>query len=87
MATVHMLIGIPGSGKSTLLNLMGLIDLPSSGKVILNGIDVYKDFNVQEIKSIPAKLDNHLTQLRRQNLGFIFQNFNLIQVLNVYEII
>lgn len=77
--------GPSGSGKSTLLNLMGLIDLPSSGKLILNGIDVYKDFNVQEIKSIPAKLDNHLTQLRRQNLGFIFQNFNLIQVLNVYE--
>ena len=80
-----VLVGPSGSGKSTLLNLMGLIDLPSSGKVILNGIDVYKDFNVQEIKSIPAKLDNHLTQLRRQNLGFIFQNFNLIQVLNVYE--
>ena len=79
-------ISIPsGSGKSTLLNLMGLIDLPTSGQIILNGVDVYKDHNLSELKSIPANLDNHITQLRRQNLGFIFQNFNLIQVLNVYE--
>ena len=77
--------GPSGSGKSTLLNLMGLIDLPTSGQIILNGVDVYKDHNLSELKSIPANLDNHITQLRRQNLGFIFQNFNLIQVLNVYE--
>lgn len=77
--------GPSGSGKSTLLNLMGLIDLPTSGQIILNGVDVYKDYNLSELKSIPANLDNHITQLRRQNLGFIFQNFNLIQVLNVYE--
>lgn len=77
--------GPSGSGKSTLLNLMGLIDLPTSGKVILNGIDVYNNYNLPELKTLPPKLDNHLTQLRRQNLGFIFQNFNLIQVLNVYE--
>ena len=64
---------------------MGLIDLPTSGQIILNGVDVYKDHNLSELKSIPANLDNHITQLRRQNLGFIFQNFNLIQVLNVYE--
>ena len=77
--------GPSGSGKSTLLNLMGLIDMPSSGQIILNGTDVYKDYSLKELKSLPAKLDRHLTTLRRQNLGFIFQNFNLIQVLNVYE--
>lgn len=79
------LSGPSGSGKSTLLNLMGLIDLPTNGQVFINGIDVYKNQNLPELKSIPAKLDNHLTQIRRQNLGFIFQNFNLIQVLNVFE--
>lgn len=77
--------GPSGSGKSTLLNLMGLIDLPTSGQIVLNGIDVYTGQNLPSLKSIPPKLDNHITALRRQNLGFIFQNFNLIQVLNVYE--
>lgn len=77
--------GPSGSGKSTLLNLMGLIDLPTDGKIILNGTDVYAGYNLPELKSLPAKLDRHITTLRRQNLGFIFQNFNLIQVLNVYE--
>lgn len=77
--------GPSGSGKSTLLNLMGLIDLPTSGQIILNGVDAYKGQNLETLKSIPKKLDSHITQLRRQNLGFIFQNFNLIQVLNVYE--
>lgn len=79
------LSGPSGSGKSTLLNLMGLIDLPTSGQVTLNGVDVYNGYDLPSLKSIPAKLDNHITALRRQNLGFIFQNFNLIQVLNVYE--
>lgn len=77
--------GPSGSGKSTLLNLMGLIDLPTCGQIILNGKDVYKDVNLETIKSIPAKIDRHMTDLRRKNLGFIFQNFNLIQVLNVWE--
>ncbi|MBP5403434.1 MAG: ABC transporter ATP-binding protein [Treponema sp.] len=77
--------GPSGSGKSTLLNLMGLIDLPASGKIILNGIDVYAGQDLESLKSMPPALDNHITLLRRQNLGFIFQNFNLIQVLNVYE--
>lgn len=77
--------GPSGSGKSTLLNLMGLIDLPTSGEIIVNGVDVYKGQDLPSLKSIPPKLDNHITELRRQNLGFIFQNFNLIQVLNVYE--
>ncbi|MCQ2611886.1 MAG: ABC transporter ATP-binding protein [Treponema sp.] len=77
--------GPSGSGKSTLLNLMGLIDLPSSGNIIINNNDVYKDVKLESLKSIPPKLDSHLTDLRRRNLGFIFQNFNLIQVLDVRE--
>ncbi len=77
--------GPSGSGKSTLLNLMGLIDLPVSGQIILDGTDVYAGYNLPEIKSLPSKLDRHMTELRRKNLGFIFQNFNLIQVLNVRE--
>ncbi|MBR5965786.1 MAG: ABC transporter ATP-binding protein [Treponema sp.] len=77
--------GPSGSGKSTLLNLMGLIDLPTSGKIIVDGTDVYADRNLAALKSIPAGLDRHMTELRRLNLGFIFQNFNLIQVLNVRE--
>ncbi|MCR5047213.1 MAG: ABC transporter ATP-binding protein [Treponema sp.] len=77
--------GPSGSGKSTLLNLMGLIDLPTSGKIIVDGTDVYGDRKLEQIKSIPSSLDRHMTELRRLNLGFIFQNFNLIQVLNVRE--
>lgn len=83
--------GPSGSGKSTLLNMIGLIDLPSSGSININGIDVYKGVNLEaaEVKSkktkIPAKLDKRITGLRRSQLGFIFQTFNLIPVLNVYE--
>lgn len=77
--------GPSGSGKSTLLNLMGLIDLPSGGKIIVDGTDVYGNRNLEGLKSIPSSLDRHMTELRRLNLGFIFQNFNLIQVLNVKE--
>ena len=77
--------GPSGSGKSTLLNLMGLIDLPTSGKIIVDGTDVYAGRNLAGLKSIPSSLDRHMTELRRLNLGFIFQNFNLIQVLNVRE--
>ena len=77
--------GPSGSGKSTLLNIIGLVDLPSSGKVVVNGLDVYEDFNLEENKFVPAKLDKLLTNLRRTNLGFIFQTFNLVPVLNVRE--
>ena len=69
--------GPSGSGKSTLLNLIGLIDLPTSGKIILNGIDVYKDMRFEKSNHIPNKLDKMLTELRRNNLGFIFQTFNI----------
>lgn len=77
--------GPSGSGKSTLLNIIGLTDLPSAGSVVLNGIDVYKDIDLAKTNTVPLKLDSRLTDLRRQQLGFIFQTFNLIPVLNVYE--
>ena len=96
--------GPSGSGKSTILNMVGLIDLPSSGKIIIDGIDVYDGYNLQNTSldsgklnnytekkdktiknTIPKKLDKRITGLRRSHLGFIFQTFNLIPVLNVYE--
>lgn len=97
--------GPSGSGKSTILNMMGLIDLPSSGSIVIGDTDVYKDVKLnqvevnntrwassgssekkkKELTSIPKKLDKYITALRRSHLGFIFQTFNLIPVLNVYE--
>ena len=68
-----VLMGASGSGKSTLLNLMGAIDRPTSGRVLLNEVDT-------------ATLDETaLTKLRRESIGFIFQFFNLIPTLNVSE--
>ncbi|MCQ2591249.1 MAG: ABC transporter ATP-binding protein [Treponema sp.] len=100
--------GPSGSGKSTILNMTGLIDLPSSGSIIIGGTDVYEGVNLAEAEvkntrwassggedsngkkkkvrdSIPPKLDKRVTALRRSHIGFIFQTFNLIPVLNVYE--
>ncbi len=77
--------GPSGSGKSTLLNVIGLTDMPTSGTVILNGIDVYKDVKLDVKTKVPLKLDTSLTDLRRTQLGFVFQTFNLIPVLNVRE--
>jgi len=77
--------GPSGSGKSTLLNLIGLIDLPSKGTIVLNGIDIYKDVDLSKHQNIPLQLDSKLTDLRRSLIGFIFQTFNLIPVLNVRE--
>lgn len=96
--------GPSGSGKSTLLNMVGLIDLPTSGKIIIDGIDIYDGFDLsstqlesnrlnnynekrnKKIKTtIPASIDRRITALRRSHIGFIFQTFNLIPVLNVYE--
>lgn len=67
------IIGASGSGKSTLMNMMGGLDLATSGKVLIGG------------KEIDELTPDELTVFRRQNIGFIFQNYNLIPVLNVME--
>ena len=67
------IVGESGSGKSTLLNVVGALDNPTSGKVLIDGKDIF---------SMPEK---KLTVLRRQNIGFIFQSFNLIPELNVEQ--
>lgn len=77
--------GSSGSGKSTLLNIIGLIDLPTSGTLLLNGNDIYVQTKLSADTKLSAVLDKKLTVLRRKNLGFIFQTFNLIPVLNVRE--
>lgn len=79
------LSGPSGSGKSTLLNIIGLIDTPDGGSLIINGKDIYKDIKLEKGKALSAKTDNALTKLRRENLGFIFQTFNLVPVLDVRE--
>lgn len=68
-----VIVGTSGSGKTTLLNMIGGLDNPTSGKVVINGKDISK-FN-----------DEQLTIFRRRNIGFVFQNYNLVPVLNVYE--
>jgi putative ABC transport system ATP-binding protein len=65
--------GPSGSGKSTILNMVGCIDTPTNGKVIINGQD------------IAGLSDKALTRYRRVTISFIFQSFNLIPVLSVYE--
>lgn len=77
--------GPSGSGKSTLLNIIGLTDFPTSGSVILDGNDIYKGLDFSKTKRPPLSLDSKLTDYRRNILGFVFQTFNLIPVLNVYE--
>ncbi len=67
------IVGTSGSGKSTLLNMIGGLDVPTSGKVIVDGRD------------LSALKDEQLTIFRRRKIGFIFQNYNLVPVLNVYE--
>ena len=67
------IVGESGSGKSTLLNVVGTLDNPTSGKVLIDGKDIF---------SMPEK---KLTVFRRQNIGFIFQSFNLITELNVEQ--
>ena len=77
--------GSSGSGKSTLLNIIGLIDLPTSGSLLLNGNDIYAQTKLSADTKLSAVLDKKLTVLRRKSRGFIFQTFNLIPVLNVRE--
>lgn len=67
------IIGASGSGKSTLLHLMGGLDRPTSGKVIINDMDIYN------------QNETSLSIFRRRNIGFIFQFFNLMPILNVEE--
>lgn len=65
--------GESGSGKTTLLNVIGSLDTPTSGKVYFNGDEMTR------------KSDNELSTYRRRSIGFIFQSYNLIPVLNVEE--
>ncbi|NFG42480.1 ABC transporter ATP-binding protein [Clostridium botulinum] len=67
------IVGESGSGKSTLLNMVGALDTPTSGKVFIDGKDIF------------SMKDSNLTIFRRRNIGFIFQNFNLIPELNVEQ--
>jgi putative ABC transport system ATP-binding protein len=66
-------VGESGSGKSTLLNMLGALDTPGSGKVFIDGNDIFK------------MKDSQLTVFRRRNIGFIFQAFNLIPELTVEQ--
>ncbi len=66
-------VGTSGSGKSTLLHMMGGLDTPTSGSVLVRG------------EELARKNDEQLTIFRRRNIGFIFQNYNLVPILNVYE--
>ncbi len=67
------IVGTSGSGKSTLLHMMGGLDLPTSGRVMIGG------------KELSYKNEEKLAEFRRRHIGFVFQNYNLIPVLNVYE--
>ena len=66
-------VGTSGSGKSTLLHMLGGLDRPSGGKVLVEGKDLF------------ALKDDELTIFRRRRIGFVFQAYNLVPVLNVYE--
>ncbi|KEH93128.1 ABC transporter ATP-binding protein [Clostridium massiliodielmoense] len=66
-------VGTSGSGKSTLLHMLGGLDKPSSGEIYVRGKEIFK------------MSDEELTVFRRRNIGFVFQNYNLVPVLNVYE--
>jgi putative ABC transport system ATP-binding protein len=68
-----VIAGPSGSGKTTLLNLMGLLDVPTSGKI---------DFEGKDVSSLS---ENEATNIRRTRIGFIFQTFNLIPVLTAFE--
>ncbi|MDE6845216.1 MAG: ABC transporter ATP-binding protein [Lachnospiraceae bacterium] len=66
-------VGTSGSGKSTLLHMLGGLDRPTAGTVTVDGKDIF------------ALKDEELTIFRRRKIGFVFQNYNLVPVLNVYE--
>lgn len=66
-------VGMSGSGKSTLLHMLGGLDKPTEGKVFVGGLELAK------------MLDEQLTIFRRRNVGFVFQNYNLVPILNVFD--
>lgn len=67
------IVGPSGSGKSTLMNILGCLDVPSEGSYILDG------------KSVESMNDDQLASIRNEKIGFIFQRYNLLTKLNVYE--
>ena len=67
------IVGTSGSGKSTLLNLIGGLDNPTNGKIYVNN------------KELSELNSSELTKYRRRNIGFVFQNYSLMPVLNVYD--
>ena len=67
------IVGMSGSGKSTLLHMLGGLDRPTSGSVTVDGKDIF------------SLKDEALTIFRRRKIGFVFQSYNLVPVLNVYE--
>jgi putative ABC transport system ATP-binding protein len=67
------ILGTSGSGKSTLMHIIGLLDRPTSGQVLIDG------------KNVETLSDNQLSSIRGQSIGFVFQQFNLIQKLTVKE--
>jgi len=67
------IVGTSGSGKSTMLHMLGGLDRPTSGNVTVDG------------KNIFTLKDDELTIFRRRKIGFVFQNYNLVPVLNIYE--
>ena len=73
LKNISLKVGQSGSGKSTLLYILGGLDVPTSGSVFMNGMDISK-FN-----------DEKMSRIRRQNIGFVFQFYNLIPNLNVAE--
>ena len=66
-------VGMSGSGKSTLLHMLGGLDRPTAGNVIVDGHEIFK------------MTDEQLTIFRRRNMGFVFQSYNLVPILSVYE--
>lgn len=66
-------VGTSGSGKSTLLHMLGGLDTPTSGDIIVGG------------KRLSKKSEEQMAVFRRRHIGFVFQNYNLVPILNVYE--